>query len=299
MKRVDLKVWFACNNHCKFCVQGNKRLKYKQRTLEEIINILKFEYLNWCRSVVFTWWEPTIHKDILLCIKQAKALWYSQIQIQSNWRAFSNYNFLIELIEAGITEFSPAIHWFRPETHDFLVGCKGAWQEVIDWLINLIKLNQIVLVNVVITSDNYKELPQLALLLCRLWVYKYQFAYVHILGNADINKDAVVPKKTDIMPYLKKGLDIWNKHWILCSTEAIPYCLMKWYEWHITENKTLLTTVVDAECRTENYVDYRLYQWKTKRYECKSCRYFKKCEWPWKEYPQIYWWNEFVPVINE
>ncbi len=35
-KRADIKVWFACNNYCTFCVQWDKRFKYKPRSIEEI-----------------------------------------------------------------------------------------------------------------------------------------------------------------------------------------------------------------------------------------------------------------------
>jgi hypothetical protein len=41
-------------------------------------------------------------------------------------------------------------------------------------------------------------------------------------------------------------------------TEAIPFCLMKGYEWAIAEyNFMPETTVVDAEYRTESYAEYR------------------------------------------
>lgn len=54
MQRVDMKVGFACNNLCTFCVQGDKRQRYPQRTLEEICSTLKGEYDKGLRAVVFT-----------------------------------------------------------------------------------------------------------------------------------------------------------------------------------------------------------------------------------------------------
>ncbi len=54
MQRVDMKVGFACNNLCTFCVQGDKRHRYPQRTLEEICATLKSEYEKGLRAVVFT-----------------------------------------------------------------------------------------------------------------------------------------------------------------------------------------------------------------------------------------------------
>lgn len=295
-KRADIKVWFSCNNHCIFCVQWDKRYKFKPRTIEEIKDIILFEYKGGAKSVVFTWWEPTVHPNLIDAVIYAKEVWYLQIQIQSNWTNFDKIDYVKDLISAWVTEFSPSIHWFNKETHDKQVMTPWAWDKVVRGLINLKKLDQLVIINSVITKDNYKEIPKLASLLIKLWINQFQFAFVHILWSADKNKEIVVPRKTDIIPYVYKALDLAKEACIPAFTEAIPYCLMKWYEWAIAENMMPETTVVDAEYRTENYADYRWSEWKTKWEECKKCSKNNICEWPWKEYPDMYWWDEFIPI---
>ena len=295
-KRADIKVWFACNNYCTFCVQWDKRYKFKPRSINEIKKIIDEEYTSWARSVVFTWWEPTVHPDLVEAVEYAKLVWYIQIQIQSNWTNFDNIDYVKKLINAWVTEFSPSIHWFNRDTHNKQVWTPWAWDKVVKWLINLRKLSQLVIINYVITKDNYKEIQQLAELLIKLQVNQFQFAFVHILWSADKNKEKVVPKKTDVIPYVHKALDIAKKAWIPAFTEAIPYCLMKWYEWAISENIMPETSVVDAETRTESYSDYRWNEWKSKWIKCSNCSKNNICEWPWKEYPDIYWWDEFIPI---
>jgi len=295
-KRVDVKVWFACNNHCTFCVQWDKRFKYAPRKLKELEEILDKEYDNGAEYVVFTGWEPTVHPDLIDVIKYAKKIWYKQIQIQSNWTNFDDIDYVQELITAWVTEFSPSIHWFNYATHDKQVMTHWAWDRVVRWLINLRKLNQLVIINSVITKTNYKEIPKLAELLIKLWVTQFQFAFVHILWSADKNKRTVVAKKSDVIPYVHKALDLAKKAWIPAFTEAIPYCLMQWYEDAIAEAIMPETAVVDAEYRTESYADYRWNLWKAKREECKKCSKYNICEWPWKEYPEIYGWDEFIPI---
>lgn len=296
MKRADIKVWFACNNHCTFCVQWDKRYKYKPRTLDEIKTIILNEYNLWARSVVFTWWEPTVHPNLVEAISYAKELWFIQIQVQSNWTNFDNIEYVKKLINAWVTEFSPSIHWFKKETHNKQVWTPWAWDRVVKWLINLRKLNCIVIINSVITNDNYKEIPLLAKLLIDLKVTQFQFAFVHILWSADKNKETVVPKKSLVIPYVHKALDLAKSAGIPAYTEAIPYCLMQWYEYAISENVMPETSINDAEIRTESYAEYRWNEWKIKREECKSCSKYELCEWPWKEYPEMYGWDEFVPL---
>ena len=64
---------------------------------------------------------------------------------------------------------------------------------------------------------------------------QYQFAFIHISGEAAENKDWIVPQKTKILKYIKKGLDIGIKANKKVTTEAIPYCLMQGYEDYIAE----------------------------------------------------------------
>ncbi|MDD3144921.1 MAG: radical SAM protein [Candidatus Gracilibacteria bacterium] len=296
MKRADIKVGFACNNHCTFCVQGDKRYKYKPRTLDEIKTIILNEYNLGARYVVFTGGEPTVHPNLVEAILYAKELGFVQIQIQSNGTNFDDIEYVKKLISAGVTEFSPSIHGFKKETHDKQVGTPGAWDRVVKGLINLRKLNCLVIINSVITSDNYKEIPLLAKLLIDLKVTQFQFAFVHILGSADKNKESVVPKKSHVIPYVHKALDLAKSAGIPAYTEAIPYCLMQGYEYAISENVMPETSINDAEMRTESYAEYRWNEGKIKREECKSCLKYELCEGPWKEYPEMYGWDEFVPL---
>lgn len=296
-KRADIKVWFACNNQCTFCVQWDKRKKFKQRSLEEIKEILDREYKQWAKTLVFTWWEPTIHTKLIESVVYAKKIGYIQIQIQSNWTRFWDLDYCKKLIKAWVTEFSPAIHWFNAKTHDKQVVHPWSWRKVVEWIINLRKLKQHIIINSVITKDNFREIPELSALLIKLWVSQFQFAFVHILWSAAKNKETVVPKKTDVIPYIKRWLDMAKKAWIPAFTEAIPYCLMQWYEYAIAEQIIPETSISDAEARVDNYSEYRWNEWKAKREECKKCIKYNICEWPWKEYPDIYGWEEFKPLI--
>jgi MoaA/NifB/PqqE/SkfB family radical SAM enzyme len=77
LKRADVKVWFSCNNHCAFYVQWDKRYKFRSRTLDEIKNILKKEYLDWARYVVFTGGESTVHPNLVEAVAYSRELWYN------------------------------------------------------------------------------------------------------------------------------------------------------------------------------------------------------------------------------
>jgi len=283
---------------CLFCVQWDKRFRFLPKSKEKIFEELEKGREDWLEYVVFTGWEPTVHPNIIDAIQYAKKIGYKYIQLQTNWRTFADWEFAKKLVEAGINEFWPSLHWFKPETHDYLVWARWAWKQTTQWIINAKKLGLYVLTNTVITKQNYKELPQLALLFVKLWIDQFQLAFPHILWSARKNRRKIVPKKSEIISYVHKALDIWRKFWKVCMTEAIPFCFMRWYEWAIAEYKYMPDTkIFDADWMIESYEEYRRNEGKAKGPQCEKCKLNHICEWPWREYPEMYGRDEFKPIV--
>jgi MoaA/NifB/PqqE/SkfB family radical SAM enzyme len=208
MKRVDVKVGFRCNNFCKFCVQGDKRVGLPSKELSVIVQALQDGARTGAKGLVLTGGEPTLHRDLLEIVRRAKALGYQAIQIQSNGRLFCYDKLCRSLIAAGATEFSPALHGSRAEIHDFLTGAPGSFLETVAGIRNLKKLGPRIMTNTVITKPNYRDLPAIARLLVALGVDQYQFAYMHLTGRAGEHKTWLAARKHLIEPYVKKGLDV-------------------------------------------------------------------------------------------
>ncbi len=296
MERVDIKIGFGCNNHCLFCVQGDKRDFCFHKKRKEVEKSLQEARETGSNEVVFTGGEPTLHPDFLDIVRYAKKMGFKEIQIQTNGRLFAYEDFCLKITAAGATQFSPALHGHNARTHDFLTTAKGSFEQTVQGIKNLKKLNQYVLTNTVITTKNYRQLPQIAQLLVDLDVNQFQFAFIHLGGTALKNKDWIVPQKSKIMKHIKKGLDIGIKANRRVMTEAIPYCLMDGYEEYIAEKIIPPATVYDAGFVVKDYHLYRKDKGKTKGPNCKKCKYNKVCEGPWKEYPEIFGWNEFKPI---
>ena len=301
MKRIDLKVGFQCNNACSFCVQGDKRKKCPNKSSAEIKEILRKEAPDH-QGVVFTGGEPTIRKGLIDWVKYAKQLGYKVVQIQSNGRLFSYKAFCEKLVIVGANEFSPAIHGSKAKIHDGLTRVHGSFKQVVRGIENLKSLNQYVLTNTVITKTNYKDLPELARLLVSLKVNQFQFAFMHInqiIANDQKLIKEIVPRYLDVEPYVKKGLQIGIDAGIKVMTEAIPYCFMKGYEEYIAEKQIPDTSVFDHDIELADYGLYRKTQGKAKGPNCRKCEHNNTCEGSWKEYPEIFGWEEFVPSSRE
>ncbi len=300
MKRVDLKVGFQCSNRCRFCIQGDKRYQYPDRSGEEIKKILRKSRKR-TEGVVFTGGEPAFRpKELLEWVRYAKESGYKSIQIQTNGRMFAYKDYCEDIIKAGANEFSPAVHGSTPKIHDYLTRASGSWKQTVQGIKNLRLLGQYVLTNTVICKHNYRDLPSIAKLLVSLKVNQFQFSFMHIneiIFRSPKLIEEIVPKKSEVEPYVKKGLQIGINAGIKVMTEAIPYCFMAGYEDYIAERIIPDAEVFDAGFEVKDYTKYRQSEGKTKGPNCKKCKFYDICEGPWKEYPQIFGWKEFQPVI--
>lgn len=257
MIKADIKVGFSCNNMCDFCAQGSRRYQYSDRSTEEAKQILESCRKQNIGSVVFTGGEPTIRSDITEIISYAKKLGICNIQIQSNGRLFCYDDFCEDLIGAGATEFCLALHGSNSRMHDSLTNSPGSFKQTVQGIENLVRRKQSVLMNTVITSENFKALPKIAQLFVQLGVKQFQFAFVHIIGSAAKNAKWIVPKKSQVMPFVAKGLKIGACSGVRVLTEAIPFCFMRGLEQHIAENIIPLTKVFDRDQIIENFTAIR------------------------------------------
>ncbi|MFW5847009.1 MAG: radical SAM protein, partial [Nanoarchaeota archaeon] len=290
----DIKTGFLCNNNCLFCVQAHNKLK-GNRELDLIKSDL-VESRKRCEGVVLTGGEVTIRPDFLEIVRFAKDLNYKVIQIQTNARMFSNLDFCKKTILAGATEFSPALHGYNAKQHNDLTRAES-FNQTLKAIINLKTLGAKVITNTVIVKQNYKDLPKIAELLVKLKVDQFQLAFIHAIGNAKENTLDLIPKFTEVIPYVKKALDIGIQGNLNVMVEAIPLCLMQEYEDFVSEKY-----IPDTEIKgllQQNIGDYkkqRIELGKTKFPQCVDCKYDNICEGPWKEYPQYYGMEEFKPV---
>ncbi|MDD3940223.1 MAG: radical SAM protein [Candidatus Pacebacteria bacterium] len=298
MKRLDIKTSFQCNNRCKFCIQGNKRLNRETKTTQEIKQILRDNSENF-KEVVFTGGEVTIRADILELVKFAKKCGYVVVQIQSNGRMFSYFDFCQRIIDAGATEFAPAIHGSTAQVHDSLTCVEGSFDQTLQGIYNLKKLKQLVITNSVITKSNYKDLINLAKILIEAQVNSYQLAFMHINPIIQSNLDLIneiVPRYKDIKFYVEKALQLGIDAGIKSRVEAFPFCtLSEEYRDHISENYIPDTFFIEDK-ELKDFKKLKQAGAKITGANCQDCKFYGKCEGPWRDYPNIFGFDEFIPI---
>lgn len=277
-----LRVGFGCNNNCKFCFQETRKPLFK--TAQSIEKELLEARLQHFSYVIFEGGEPTLRKDIFALIRYAKKLGFKQVDIQSNGRMFFYKKVCRRFIDAGVSVFACSLHAHNEKMHDFLTSSPGSFREAVQGIKNLKELGQQIANQAVISKVNYSLLPEITAFLIDLGIDRIQLNFIQPLGVAEKNFDLLVPHIPQILPYVKKALEIGIKAKIYIGTMGIPACLLGNYVEYSQEYKR-----AKAGASPDRVV------YKRKGIVCKGCACYRICEGPWSSYVRYFGWKEFGP----
>ncbi|MCX6746265.1 MAG: radical SAM protein, partial [Candidatus Parcubacteria bacterium] len=235
----------------------------------------------------------------LKIVKLAKILGFKIIHIISNGRKYNNEKFLGQLIKNGVNRFSVSIHSHQPEVEDYLTQRPGGFEEKIQGLKNLVKLNQHISVNLVINNLNYKDILETLSFFKELGINDFRLNFIWLHGRAKDNKDLFL-KYSDFLPSLDEIIRQSKINNFTIAFEGIPACLIndKNKLDYIGELRDLNTEVVafnnpQKERENFNWQERKANEFKIKHENCSKCKFANLCEGVWKNYIDIYGWSEF------
>lgn len=285
---LDLKLSYACNNNCIHCVITDQRERVLGqrdfRSTAEVGRELVEAASRGFRLVTFTGGEPTLRKDLPLLVRAARSLGLT-VGIQTNGRLLSDTKVRSALCGMGV-RFVIAIHGPDAQTHDAITRVHGSFEQTSSAISALIREGERVTAKIVLSRLNMGSLPEFAVFLISLGVKRVNFTFPHGLGNVRRNYLAVVPKYSELMPYLMKAFDVLDADSIAYATEAIPLCLLgdRWEKASEIVYKGVLSEVRQLDQGPRNWSMDRVTEGKSKPDRCKGCHQFSLCEGVWSEY---------------
>lgn len=296
MRVIDLKLTYLCNNDCKYCCQ-DRRLRNTESSLslKAIKKIVEEELAAGIDKVVLTGGEPTLNKEIFTIIKYLREKKINNIQLQTNGTLLNKKKIVEKYINLGITGFGISLHGCNSEMHEAFTSRKGSFNSLIEAL-NILKTYQLpITLNCVITKHNINFLENIVDFVARNeFASQLQFAFIHMTGKASFElKDFV--SISEAAEAIKRAIAN-NTSSLKIFSEAIPFCLMYGHEKAVSELYNKSTTLIFDNKEKRNFTEAKLTTFKTKVEKCKLCIFYDICEGTWAEYPQIFGFNEFVPV---
>jgi len=190
-------------------------------------------------GIIFTWWEPTLSKDLPAWIKYSLSIWMSN-RIISNGMLCSNYDYTKKLADAWLELIHFSVFSLHAKVHDFLTDTPGSWDRLMKSITHALNLWIRVQINTVMNHYNQWHLDKTVKFLT-----KHFPPIRHFVWN---NLDPLMMRKTQtawstlpdfgaFSPSLREAMRYLESTGRTFRAEKVPLCFIEWYEWSSTETR--------------------------------------------------------------
>jgi His-Xaa-Ser system radical SAM maturase HxsC len=281
---TDWPLTFRCNNNCISCINNTnifyRRLEPPLKQIKDVIDKInpKNDYLGLSGG------EPTLRKELFDILEYARETHPGlYIFVVSNGRMFCYRNFAKKLADLNLKNFMIGITLYghSAKLHDFITRTKGSFEQAVSGIRNLLDFCIPVELRTVINRFNYKYLPQIADFVAKQFpeIDRMVFINMKFTGNAYINRDSILVRISDIVPYAEKAAEILENSEIETRLYHFPLCVLPKKLWNIAKG------VTKHEKHDLTFVR-----------ACEKCWMRNKCPKIWKSYAYIVGDKEFRAI---
>ncbi len=287
---VLLRLDATCNQSCYFCNVPTARNYTTAQAIKWIHNAKNVHVLS------VTGGEPTLRKDIFEIIQAAKQSPNIKfVNIQTNATAASSPKFAHKLKTAGLDKAFVGFHSHHEKISNLLTK-STLWKKTVTGIQNLIAENIQVTLNPVVNKMTYEYLPEYFTFVSKKFpkLESISISFVQPHGRAWDYRKILVPQYSDVFPYLKKALQICDKHSLSYTNPycGFPLCLFP------GPKKRSLEFNDFVHSNSEKQAIQRVEHNKTHGPACKKCIYNTRCNGVWKKYADIHGLSELKPFTQ-
>ncbi len=299
--KLYLALDYACNNNCLFCVVDSRAKKNLSLSTYKIIAFL--DALNATgemkkiKFVEISGGEPTLRKDLFYILEYIRSIRSEMcFGMLSNGRCFVNLELTEHLSKFNLDWVYVPLHGHTSKLHDMQTQTKGSFEETLRGVHNLFDYGINTSLKTVISSFNYKKLPDIIEFVAN----EFEDCKIFTIGGIDIygaavkNKEWVVVPFSEAIPFIQAGMDIAKKYGMIVDAYTIPPCLFeKKYRENIRpQHKDLLVLKApDMELRNISY------QYGTSK-RCCGCQIETNCSGAWFSYFKFIGDHELTPITK-
>jgi radical SAM protein with 4Fe4S-binding SPASM domain len=206
--RMDLAITYRCNNDCSHCYNARPR-NYPELSTREWHKIIDELWEIGIPHIVFTGGEPTLRNDLPELIEHAEK--NGQITgVNTNGRRLSDMNYVELLVNAGLDYVQITIESADSIIHDEMVKSKGAWNQTIAGIENVLDTSLFVMTNTTMLRNNSPSLSKTLEFLADMGVPTIGLNALIYSGSGRFVNTGL--PETELPPLLSTAREITSRH---------------------------------------------------------------------------------------
>lgn len=285
-----------CNQRCKFCAVRKENEGFFDLELDRIEIFLK-KYKARLNDIHLMGGEPTLYphfKDLLEIFPKYEL---DNIVLVSNGHSLNDAQWVSYLIQHNVTQFILSFHDTDEDILSLQTGNKNSFRNINNAISTILSVGGNVKVNVVITALNYNRIREISEYLYSIGIRTINFSFVIPPVHIKYDFDSLIPRYTEMYPYLEDALDYLESNDVIYNIQYIPYCILKKHR-----DKRMSSYVDEFYCVDYNQRGYShpndcTDHISVKAESCSICSYNDKCLGVFKDYVARLGWGEFKPVV--
>jgi len=280
-------VGHGCNNNCLFCLE-KRAWAAKEYVQSDFVDASK-KY----DKIQFSVGEPTTNPKLIQYVKMAKVAGFEKMELETNGRMLSVFEYAQKIADAGITQFRLSIHGSGPEIHDALTRTPGSFEQSLKGLKNLSKLGGGIQVTVVMTvlKQNYQNLLDAIELFHKNGVDHITLNVFNAVGAAKPMAKALFPKLSNVE---RTFADIIDKFPHKLNVDiSLPLCVMR------KELRRYCSRYGNYFVKDgKQFEGIPVWEGRTFISKCEGCVAKGVCVGVWPEYIELFGDSEFTPLLR-
>lgn len=268
-----------CNIDCVFCSSVNEDRLHTDEEIKARIDANK-------HTISFEGGEPTLSKDLVKWVRYAKETGVRETVLCTNGGVFELKERVAELVDAGLDVFNINFPAHIDRLYDAITQTQGYFDRRVQAVRNVIEVagGRRTRLHMVVNKFNYKILPDYARFVAKEFpsIFFVEYNIIKVLGYVK-GRTFLVPKLSEMEPYLLESWDILTRHGIRFMTDGFPLCYMRGHE----KDSTDAWKLARGETRYTNE--------KARTPRCEPCTLKDLCPGPRRDYAELHGDAELRP----
>ena len=224
LKWLEITPDYRCNHRCLGCaVTGEEG---PSRNTRQLVQAMIDGRSQGVKQLWIGGGEPTLRRDLLALIREARALGYVRIRLQTNAAMLAYPEVTARLLAAGLTEISVSIKGPDAQTHDRMAQAEGAFALLLQGIANARACGLRVEGDVLVYRSTTEQLPQVVRVFSAMGVARFRIWMMAPNEDAEVLREE--PLLCEVAHAVKAsialGLSLDAEHIVSLHT---PPCVLR------------------------------------------------------------------------